>query len=277
MNEVQRVLEFVEDHSEISDLSTDAAEALMKIPDPIVQQKAISHVANALNRKTPTGGSYKKRLTKPEVEKVIEKVSPPETVKKESCVLKPSVSEKIPEKKKPSDAFCYQPGEAPKASDAPCIKPLSAVLEEPAPVQHVNPGPAVMVNPVVIDDSKREAPGRRPNVQPVGAPYRESFKTAAEVLAHDRDPLGIGPAPADPVPAAPAEKIDPAKELKERRNRLAKELATTYSERTQRDIQDLIHENPTWRNEEADVFYFGIEALRNPPKVSVSAGSMIRR
>jgi len=214
----------------------------------------------------------------------------------------------VPEKKKPSDAFCYQKGEMPKASDDPVLslgekerqKEMAAADNDqatlppirteppqphcgysdgkncnigwttcsychnylpPAPAQHVNPGPAVMVNPVIINDTHRQSP----------------FRNGNQVKAHDKDPLGIGPAPADPVPTAPAEKIDPAKELKERRNRLAKELATTYSERTQRDIQDLIHENPTWRNEEADVFYFGIEALRNPPKVSVSAGSMIRR
>jgi hypothetical protein len=135
-------------------------------------------------------------------------------------------------------------------------KPKEPLKIEPdgKPEQHVNPGPAVMVNPVFTPDTLRQSP----------------FRNGNEIKAHDADPLGIGPAPADPVPSAPAEKIDPAKELKERRNRLAKELAATYSERTQRDIQDLIHENPTWRNEEADVFYFGIEALRNPPKISAA-------
>jgi len=58
---------------------------------------------------------------------------------------------------------------------------------------HVHPGPAVMVSPVVIDDTLRERP---------------AFVTAAQLKAHEADPLGIGPAPVDPVPAAPAEKTE---------------------------------------------------------------------
>jgi hypothetical protein len=186
---------------------------------------------------------------------------------------------KIGKKERPAEKAsfvgCCQPGEI-HVSDAPLQPDLKAQMNgavppdisetrfgKPAPEQHVNPGPAVMVNPVVINDTHRQSP----------------FRNGNQVKAHDADPLGIGPAPADPVPAAPsAEKVDPAKELKERRNRLAKELAATYSDRTQRDIQDLIHENPTWKNAEADCFYFGVEALRNPPKgPSSSSGAVMRR
>ena len=161
MDEVQKVLEFVEDHSQISDLSTDAAKALMDIPDPVIQQKAISHVANALNRKTPTGGTYKKRLTKPEVEKVIKKVLPPENVKKESCVLKPSVPEKEPEKKKPltrpepdhpnHGQFVDQPGTLP-VTDAPPQPSLAEQIkpEEPAPVEPAKRVPACLIGPAPV-------------------------------------------------------------------------------------------------------------------------------
>jgi hypothetical protein len=109
IKEVQKVLDFCYEHPEVSDLSTDAAEALMKIPDPEIQQKAISAVGKTLNRKTPTGGTIKKRLTKPEVQKVIKKVSPPEIVKKEPAVLHPNLKPaEEPEKKATSP---YQPPE----------------------------------------------------------------------------------------------------------------------------------------------------------------------
>jgi hypothetical protein len=229
MDEVQKVLEFVEDHSQISDLSTDAAKALMDIPDPILQQKAISHVENALNRKTPTGGTYKKRLTKPEVEKVIKKVLPPETVKKESCVLKPSDSEKEPEptKTKPSDAFCYQPGEAPKASDAPVLSlaQQQAAKEQPAPSQQIHPGSKVTINPVVIDDTLREAPG---------------FTRASG-----------NPSPA-PAPAAPV--LNPKEEMERR----AQAFIELISNRLQIETTDLMR-NHHWQAK--DVLCLGIDAL----------------
>jgi hypothetical protein len=84
VKEIQRVLDFCEKHSEISDLSTDAVTPLMAIQDKEIRGKAISLVGNALNRKTPTGGNIKKRLTKPQVEQIVERVLPPETVKSET-------------------------------------------------------------------------------------------------------------------------------------------------------------------------------------------------
>ena len=84
--EIDRVTGFVKEHPEISRLTTDAVTPLMAISDPEKQKEAISHVEKSLNRKTPTGGTYKKRLTKPEVEKIVEKVSPSENPKAESGV-----------------------------------------------------------------------------------------------------------------------------------------------------------------------------------------------
>jgi hypothetical protein len=77
--EIDRVTGFVDEHPEapqICGLTTDAIKPLMAISDPEKRQEAISLVEKSLNRKTPTGGTIKKRLTKPEVEKIIEKVSP---------------------------------------------------------------------------------------------------------------------------------------------------------------------------------------------------------
>ena len=154
MDAVQKVLEFVEDHPQISDLSTDAAKALMDIPDPIIQQKAISHIENALTRKTPRGGSYKKRLTKPEVEKVIKTVSPPENVKKELYVAKPPVSKKEPislhpniKKQNPSKCFSYQPGTIP-VTDAPQIESLGEKVRKQEMVEAEKNQPTPVEEPV---------------------------------------------------------------------------------------------------------------------------------
>jgi len=40
-----------------------AARPLLSISDPQIKEKAISHVENVLNRKTPTGGDYTQKLT----------------------------------------------------------------------------------------------------------------------------------------------------------------------------------------------------------------------
>jgi len=166
MDAVQKVLEFVEDHPQISDLSTDAAKALMDIPDPIIQQKAISHIENALTRKTPRGGSYKKRLTKPEVEKVIKTVSPPENVKKELYVAKPPVSKKEPislhpniKKQNPSKCFSYQPGTIP-VTDAPQIESLGEKVrkQEMVEAEKNQPTPVEEPEPVVVPPPRPPTP-----------------------------------------------------------------------------------------------------------------------
>ena len=85
--EIDRVTGFVEKHKDLSRLTTAAIKPLMRIKDPETKEKAISYVEKVLNRKTPTGGTYTKRLTEPEVEKIIEKVSPPENPKTEIPVI----------------------------------------------------------------------------------------------------------------------------------------------------------------------------------------------
>jgi len=95
VKEIKKVAGFVEDHPALASSSTKAIEPLMKIKDPEIKEKAISAAEKILKRKTPTGGIIKKRLTKPEVEEIIEKVSPPE-------IKKP-----IPA----STSGSYQPGE----------------------------------------------------------------------------------------------------------------------------------------------------------------------
>ena len=72
------------------------------------------------------------------------------------------------------------------------VKPETPILSlaQQQAEKHINPGPAVMVNPVIINDTYRESP----------------FKTAAEVLAHDKDPLGVDEMfrKPEPEPAKPA-------------------------------------------------------------------------
>jgi hypothetical protein len=107
-----------------------AAQPLMAISDPEKQKEAISDVANALNRKTPTGGAYKKKLKKPDIEKIVEKVVPPETKKFDG-----------------SRSFAPAPHSIP-VTDRPPQPSLAAQMkgEQPAPIQTA--APAVSQDPV---------------------------------------------------------------------------------------------------------------------------------
>lgn len=88
--EIDRVAGFVKENPSLTHLTTDAVKPLMAISDPEKQQEVISLVEKSLNRRTPTGGVIKRRLTKPEVLKTIEKVLPSENPKTETCVIFPA-------------------------------------------------------------------------------------------------------------------------------------------------------------------------------------------
>lgn len=60
--------------STIRGISETAARPLIRNPDKTVRERAISHIGNALNRKTPQGGQYTTTFTEREVKKIIEKV-----------------------------------------------------------------------------------------------------------------------------------------------------------------------------------------------------------
>jgi hypothetical protein len=166
--------------------------------------------------------------------------------------------EKFPEHVPPADVTLPLKGDP----DAPCIKPLAQVHAEKE--QHVNPGPSVMVSPVFVPDTLRQSP----------------FRTAAEALAHDRDPLGINAQPASGQVSGQTVQIDPkaaAQELKERRIRLAEELLDCLSERFQMSVKDYLQYH-TQNGEKTtfDVFYFGAEKLINQQKASTAPGGRVR-
>ncbi len=56
-------------------LTERAARPLFAIKDNVVREKAITHIENALKRKTPQGGNYHKRLTTNDVQQIIENIS----------------------------------------------------------------------------------------------------------------------------------------------------------------------------------------------------------
>jgi hypothetical protein len=70
----------------------------------------------------------------------------------------------------------------------------------------------------------------------------------------------------DHVQEPDAEPAEPAEDPKARRNKLADELMSMYSDRFQREARRVIQEHPTWRNGNADFFFFGGEAIIDPPK-----------
>ena len=106
--EIDRIAGFVKENPSLTHLTTDAVKPLIAIPDKEKQKEAISIVEKVLNRKTPTGGVIKRRLTKPEIKKIVEKVLPSEKPKPEPCDDSPALSEVKP---KPSTSGSYQPGE----------------------------------------------------------------------------------------------------------------------------------------------------------------------
>jgi hypothetical protein len=147
-----------------------------------------------------------------------------------------------------------------------CPQPCSI---EPCGIKsnHINPGAICTVNPVIINDTHRESP----------------FKTAAQVMAHDKDPLDVAGMFKDmenneTVIKDTLTTQDPAKILREKRIQLAEDLLSCYSERFQMAARDHIRKETTWKNGAADFFYFGGEMLMDPPKTKPSsAGSAMRR
>lgn len=107
--EIDRIAGFVKENPALTHLTTDAVKPLIAIPDKDKQKEAISIVEKVLNRKTPTGGIIKRRLTKPEIKKIVEKVLPSEKPKTEPCDESQAVSEVKP--KPVNNAGNYQPGD----------------------------------------------------------------------------------------------------------------------------------------------------------------------
>ena len=69
--EIERRNEFIEDHPDLSVLSTKALRPLIREKDKDIKAKAISIVENSLKRETPTGGKVKKKITTGETKKII--------------------------------------------------------------------------------------------------------------------------------------------------------------------------------------------------------------
>jgi len=77
IDDLKKVLLFVEDHPDLEGLATRPIKALMKIPDPEEREKALSTVEKALkSKKNPNTGKFAKRVTESDVLKTIEKVAP---------------------------------------------------------------------------------------------------------------------------------------------------------------------------------------------------------
>lgn len=99
----------------------------------------------------------------------------------------------------------------------------------------------------------------RYTTEPNPTRLKSPFQTAAEVLAHDRDPLGVNKMFTKPEPAQETPQ-DPLKNLKENRVFYAEKLLECYPDRTKLAVKDLMRDHPSWKTV-ADVFYFGIDCL----------------
>jgi len=114
----------------------------------------------------------------------------------------------------------------------------------------------------VIKEAKKAEPA--PVVKPEPAKPSPAGQTLTEKMAaQPQQPVFYKPDPAPvseivPIPA-PITSQDPEKQRSSALNYYAKEFYKLLSERTKKDITDILTDNPTW--EVKDVFFFGVQAL----------------
>ena len=118
-SDVKQAAKFCASVPEISNCSTDAILALIRIRDEPVKNRAISLARIALIDATPTGGKIQKRMTKPEIKKIIQKAE----LEIRGELTEQYKEEKKTAPKKPSYNGTPQPGDYP-APDAPVAQTL---------------------------------------------------------------------------------------------------------------------------------------------------------
>lgn len=164
--------------SEISECSTDAIIALIRIKDEQVKNHAISLVKNALNEKTPTGGTKYSKFTKPQIRKFIKKAD----LDIRGEMVKEIIASE-PKKQDPSTCFSPQPGTIP-VTDAPPIAPLAAILKEKYTIQEET-SPLVNLPPLSTDADPDEVRKRDELLlqwAQGSQPPQPEFRTAAEMI-----------------------------------------------------------------------------------------------
>lgn len=126
--------------------------------------------------------------------------------------------------------------------------------------KHVHPGPAG-INPVIINDTFRESPGRVSCVQPAGAPYRESaFKTGSQVKAGIAGEMFPHIVDANKMVSPPKVSPEEQKKIeKQRRIDIADQLVEAIGRDMPDMVRDILKEHPSWNT--ADVLYFGVQVL----------------
>jgi hypothetical protein len=73
ISDVKRADQFCQDHPDLSGCSTRAVMALIRIRDPTVRERTVSHAENRILERTPTGGVIRDNLTEKEVRWIIQK------------------------------------------------------------------------------------------------------------------------------------------------------------------------------------------------------------
>lgn len=153
------------------------ARDILKIKDEVVRAGVIGNASGKIKRGDRVTSSDVKVWAG--LEEKPKKLTPKSDVTDPTIVGSPSPDSEVKTEKpkKPGYVGCYQPGEVP-VSDAPVIQPLKiepdtlpaaqqaakdlTVVKECRMVStgevHVNPGPAVMVDPTFYPDTLRETP-----------------------------------------------------------------------------------------------------------------------
>lgn len=242
--------DFVFDH-----FTAGAARPLIRCKDPEASTKAMNYVIACLKRGEDVTGGDLDATIKVFTGKSKEKPVPESTQMRNPDTLQAPIDETPAQsladrerQKEMEEAGKNQQSE----KDLTIVKECRTAQTDPV---FVNPGPTVMVNPVVINDTHRQSP----------------FVTAAQLKAGEVEPAEIGPNMA-PLPA-------PAEDMKTKRIRLADELLECLSERFQMSVRDYIQYNHQNGERTAfDVLYMGAEQMINKPKAPASSsGATMRR
>jgi len=133
VSDCEQVSDFCAEHSDMSECSTRAILALIRVKNNPVRERAVLLAENALKGTTPTGGKKKTRLTEREIKKIIDQAD--REIRSElSDVSETTESSLGPEPKPESES----PSNSVKPADAATI-PDRVQPQLPAPVQLQQP------------------------------------------------------------------------------------------------------------------------------------------
>jgi hypothetical protein len=193
VSEVEKVDKFCKSNPAFAGCGTRPLYRLISVRDESVKNRAISLAQNALIDATPTGGTIQKRLTEPEIKKLIQKAEVEIRGEKEKEPL-PVEKERAP--KKPSFNGTPQPGDFRTGGPVPPVKTLAEITSG----QVIEPEHGVILSEAYCRTKKCEQlkpckeRGNRLECFPAGAEPRHMSECPIEKRQRLAKEQGFGPA-----------------------------------------------------------------------------------